>query len=199
MSSVAEAPSSRGRFRPSEGVVRGGLVGGRAAVGVGLTVMLLLAGCSASGGSGSATTTTSGQQAAAAVLREFVRCARANGMPNLPDLRLDSNGQVSVPEGTPDPPKSVERACRSIWERLPASASGEQGRPPADMQALLRYARCMREHGVADFPDPDAEGNFRKPAGSAGPDTPGFERARQACRCSSSATAPAGSCCASSS
>ena len=183
MSSVAEAPSSRGRLRRSEGVVRGGLVGGRAAVGVGLIVMLLLAGCSASGGSGAATTTTSGQQAAAAVLREFVRCARANGMPNLPDLRLDSNGQVSVPEGTPDPPKSVERACRSIWERLPASASGEQGRPPADMQALLRYARCMREHGVADFPDPEADGRFPLPPSmrSQGK-TPAFLRANQACR-----------------
>ena len=72
---------------------------GRAAVGVGLIVLLLagLAGCSPSDGSGGATTTTGGQQAAAAVLGEFVRCARANGMPNLPDLRLDSNGQVCPP------------------------------------------------------------------------------------------------------
>ena len=156
--------------------------GARAAIGVGLVlVVVLLAGCSASGGSGAATT-TSGQQNAAAVLREFVRCARANGMPNLPDLRLDSNGQVSVPPGTPDPPKRVERACKSIWERLPASATGEQERPPADMQALLRYARCMREHGVADFPDPDAEGNFRAQAGSTNPKTPVFQRAMQACR-----------------
>jgi hypothetical protein len=155
--------------------------GGRAAVGVGL-IVLLLAGCSPSGGSGAATTTTSGQQAAAAVLQEFVQCARANGMPNLPDLRLDSNGQVSIPEGTPDPPKSVERACTSIWERLPATASGQQGRPPANMQALLRYARCVREHGVADFPDPDAEGNFRASAGSTDPRTPSFQRAMQACR-----------------
>ena len=159
----------------------GGLVGGRAAVGVGL-IVLLLAGCSPSDGSGGATTTTSGQQAASAVLREFVRCARANGMPNLPDLRLDSNGQVSVPEGTPEPPKSVERACRSIWERLPASAAGDRGRPPADIQALLRYARCMREHGIADFPDPQADGRFPLPASLRGGKTPSFLRANQACR-----------------
>jgi hypothetical protein len=160
----------------------GRLRGGRAAVAVGLGVVLL-AGCSAAGGS-AATTTTSGQQAAAAVLREFVRCARANGMPNLPDLRLGSNGQVSIPEGTPEPPKSVERACRSVWERLPASARGDTERPPADMQALLRYARCMREHGMADFPDPQADGRFplppsmRPPAGK----TPTFLRATRACR-----------------
>jgi hypothetical protein len=156
--------------------------GGRAAVGVGLIVVLLLAGCSAAGGSGAATTTTSGQQDAAAVWRELVRCARANGMPNLPDPQIDSNGRANFPNGTPDPPASVRRACQSIYDRLPASARDETERPPADMQALLRYARCMREHGVADFPDPDAGGNFRAPAGSTDPKTPSFQRAMQACR-----------------
>jgi hypothetical protein len=158
------------------------LRGGRAAIGVGLLVVVLLAGCSASGGSAGATTTTSGQQNAAAVLQEFVRCARANGMPNLPDLQLDSNGQVSIPEGTPEPPKRVERACRSIWERLPPSASGDQGRPPDDVQALLGYARCMREHGIADFPDPQADGRFPLPQSLRGGKTPQFVQAMQACR-----------------
>jgi hypothetical protein len=103
-------------------------------------------------------------------------------MPNLPDLRLDSNGQVSIPPGTPAPPKSVERACRSIWERLPASASGERGRPPADMQALLRYARCMREQGIADFPDPQADGRFPLPQSLRAGKTPQFVQAMQTCR-----------------
>jgi hypothetical protein len=159
--------------------------GGRAAVAVGLGVVLLLAGlagCSASGGSGAATTTTSGQRDAAAVWRELVRCARANGMPNLPDPQIDSNGRASFPNGTPEPPASVRRACQSIYDRLPASARDDTERPPADMQALLRYARCMREHGVADFPDPDTEGNFRAQAGSTDPKTPRFKGAMQACR-----------------
>ena len=161
------------------------LVGGRAAVGVGLGVVLLLAGlagCSATGGAGAATTTTGGQQDAAAVWRELVRCARANGMPNLPDPQIDSNGRASFPNGTPEPPASVRRACQSIYDRLPASARDEAARPPADMQALLRYARCMREHGVADFPDPSADGNFHAPAGSRGAKNPNLERANQACR-----------------
>jgi ubiquitin len=156
--------------------------GARAAVGVGLVLLVLLAGCSASGGSAGVTTTTSGQQAAAAVLQEFVRCARANGMPNLPDLRLDSNGQVSVPPGTPEPPKSVERACKSILNRLPATASGEQGQLSADVQALLGFARCMREHGIADFPDPLADGRFPLPASLRAGKTPRLVQAMQACR-----------------
>jgi hypothetical protein len=166
----------------------GKLRGGRAAVGAGLVGMVVLlaglAGCSASGGAAGATTTTSGQQAAAAVWRELVRCARANGMPNLADPQIDSNGRASFPSGTPEPPASVRRACQSIYDRLPASARGDEERPPADMQALLRYARCMREQGVADFPDPDAEGNFSAPPGSSGPgpNSPSFQRALQACR-----------------
>jgi hypothetical protein len=159
--------------------------GGRAAAAVGLGVVLLLAGlagCSASGGSGAAAATTSGQQDAAAIWRELVRCARANGMPNLPDPQIDSNGRASFPDGTPEPPASVRRACQSIYDRLPASARDEEERPPADMQALLRFARCMREHGVADFPDPDAQGNFRAQAGATDPKTPVFKSAMQACK-----------------
>jgi hypothetical protein len=163
-----------------------GKLRGRAAVGAGLVgmVVLLLAGCSASGGSAGATTTTSAQQAAAAVWRELVACARAYGMPNLADPQIDSNGRASFPDGTPEPPASVRRACQSIYDRLPASARGDEERPPADLQALLRFARCMREHGVADFPDPDAEGNFRAPPGSSspGPNSPSFQRALQACQ-----------------
>jgi hypothetical protein len=159
--------------------------GAAVAVAVGVVVLLVvgLAGCSTSGGSAGATTTTSGQQAAAAVWRELVRCARANGMPNLPDPQIDSNGRASFPNGTPAPPASVRRACQSIYDRLPPSARGdEEARPPADMQALLRFARCMREQGVADFPDPDAEGNFSAPDGATDPESPVFKRALQACR-----------------
>jgi hypothetical protein len=159
--------------------------GGRAAVGVGLGMVLLLAGlagCSAAGGS-QATTTTSGRQAAAAVWRELVACARANGMPNLPDPQIDSNGRADFPNGTPEPPASVRRACQSIYDRLPASARGDEARPPADMQALLRYARCMREHGVADFPDPEADGRFPLPPSiQRQGKTPRLLRAMQACR-----------------
>jgi hypothetical protein len=40
----------------------------------------------------------------------------------------------------------------------------------------------MREHGVADFPDPDAQGNFRAQAGATDPKTPVFKSAMQACK-----------------
>jgi hypothetical protein len=162
----------------------GRLVGGRTAVAVGLGVVVLLAGlagCSAAGGS-QAATTTSGQQDAAAVWHELVACARANGMPSLPDPQIDSNGKAHFPDGTPDPPQSVRRACQSIYDRLPAAARGDTERPPADIQALLRFARCMREHGVADFPDPKADGTFPLAGTSLGHGkTPRLITAMRAC------------------
>jgi hypothetical protein len=43
-----------------------------------------------------------------------------------------------------------------------ASATGGSTR----VQAALAYARCMRSHGVPDFPDPDDNGNFNLPSSS---------------------------------
>jgi hypothetical protein len=41
----------------------------------------------------------------------------------------------------------------------PSTAASATGRPTR-AQAALAYARCMRSHGVPDFPDPDSNGNF---------------------------------------
>jgi hypothetical protein len=169
-----------GDRQPTEGGIMRRFTGGRGAVGLGVGALLLagLAGCSAVGGSQAATTTTSGQQAAAAVWHQLVQCARSHGMPTLPDPQIDSNGQAHFPNGIPKPPERVRRACQSIYDRLPASARGDSGRPPTDIQALLRFARCMRQQGVADFPDPKADGTFPL-AGRR--KTPQLIRAMQAC------------------
>jgi hypothetical protein len=118
----------------------------------------MLAGCSAL--SGSRTTATTRSQDVAAAVREVVQCMRSNGMPNLPDPQIDGNGQVKFPEGTPEPSERVLRACRSAIDRLPPSARGERQQNPADMPALLGFGRCMRAHGLTDFPDPRADGVF---------------------------------------
>ena len=132
---------------------------------VAVLVVAALAGCGTPAGSQATTTTTPD---AAAIWREVVQCLRDNGMPNLPDPQIDADGQPHFPGGDPgDAPPRAERACRPIYDRLPASArgrggqeGGEASRPPADIPALLRFARCMREHGVPDWPDPKADGTF---------------------------------------
>ena len=44
----------------------------------------------------------------------------------------------------------------------------------------LRYARCMRDHGVHNFPDPLPNGGFRIPTG-IDTQSPAFNTASQAC------------------
>lgn len=62
---------------------------------------------------------------------------------------------------------------------VPTAASAQQ--TPADRQdAALAYAQCVRDHGYAEFPDPDPEGGFKFliEQGSA----PRFKAAAAACR-----------------
>jgi hypothetical protein len=52
---------------------------------------------------------------------------------------------------------------------------------PAD--ANLTYSQCIREHGVPQFPDADAEGRIRiSPPGSVDPNSAVFREASDACR-----------------
>jgi hypothetical protein len=132
---------------------------------VAVLVVAALAGCGATAGSQAATTTTTPD--VHAIWRELIQCLRDNGMPNLPDPRIDADGQPHFPGGDPgDAPPQAERACKPIYNRLPASVredgseGGEASRPPADIPALLRFARCMREQGMPDWPDPKADGTF---------------------------------------
>jgi hypothetical protein len=157
-------------------------IGGAGPVVAVLLPLAGLAGCSAPGG-GAAATATTGRQDVVAVVHELVRCARANGMPDLPDPQIDSNGQPHFPENTPEPPQSVLRACQSILDRLPGDGRGGEANPAA-VPALVRFAKCIREHGFPRFPDPQADGSFRVSELPQGvkPGNPPFDAALRACR-----------------
>jgi hypothetical protein len=51
------------------------------------------------------------------------------------------------------------------------------------LEQMRQMAKCMRENGVPDFPDPSAEGGIRLDAGKlgAGPGDPVFDKAQQKC------------------
>jgi len=93
-------------------------------------------------------------------LLAFSRCMRAHGVPGYPDP--SSSG--SIPKVSPEQASSPEfqaaqRACQNL---LPAGTNDQF--PPGEVRLLLigmlRFSRCMRSHGVANWPDPttDSEG-----------------------------------------
>ena len=104
------------------------------------------------------------QQQFAALAREYSQCVRDHGIPNFPDPTI-SDGNLSY--GADDNTKAAVAAhpeaitaCKSIRDRL-SQSFGKNWRPTAaDMQKLLQFAKCVREHGVAEWPDPDADGRF---------------------------------------
>jgi hypothetical protein len=99
-------------------------------------------------------------QTPAQIWHELVVCMRAHGDPNLPDPTIDSHGQAAFPPDTEKPSAESIAACQSIYNRLPASA--RKGAAP-DIQLGIKFARCMREHGLTDWPDPLPDGSYRLP------------------------------------
>ena len=97
----------------------------------------------------------------AQIWHELVTCARTHGDPGLPDPTIDDQGQAHWPSGTAEPSTDTISACQSIYNRLPASvrASG-----PPDIQMEIKFAQCLRTHGLPDWPDPQPDGNYRLPA-----------------------------------
>lgn len=82
---------------------------------------------------------------------------RSHGVPSFPDP--NSNGEipktqvVSVRQNNPSRFDSANRACRNLLPR-----GGGNGETPAQIQqdwtAFRKFARCMRSHGVPNWPDP---------------------------------------------
>jgi hypothetical protein len=62
-----------------------------------------------------------------------------------------------------------------------SSSSNDAASSSADRGQALAFAQCMRENGVPDFPDPDADGRFRGVGHEAEGD-PKFRAAQEACR-----------------
>ena len=120
---------------------------------------VIVAGC----GNGSAGTGTGGNSIAASHTStartkavKFAECMRANGVSGFPDpdasgeLTIDAvaNGS-SLDTSTP----TFEQAMSACKDLEPPGFTGGKV-TPSQRTARLEFARCIRDHGVPDFPDP---------------------------------------------
>jgi hypothetical protein len=117
-----------------------------------LAVGLLTSACSGGGIAG-------GDPEASALA--YARCMRSHGLPSFPDPVFGPNGSVAIKFGKlgPNSPQvqRAEQACKSI---IPPVNGASQAIPPAQQALYLKWAACIRAHGLHDFPDPtfDASG-----------------------------------------
>ncbi len=115
---------------------------------------------------------------------KFSACMRRHGVTNFPDPNGQGVIQLSSGMGV-DPGSPAFAAARSACQKLLPNG----GRPTPAQQAkmqqkLLAFSKCMRAHGVKDFPDPSA-GGLRlsvHPGSDLDPNNPTFQQAQQACQ-----------------
>jgi hypothetical protein len=143
-------------------------------------VAVLAAGCGGSNGSGSA-----GSGSTKAQFLAYSRCMRGHGVSDFPDPTTPAGGGVafSIDAGpgsdlSPNNPtfKAANQACRSL---LPAGVQLPTPSSPK-IAAEVRWARCMRSHGVPSFPDPNNEGAFDSAKFDCS--SPAFQTASKACK-----------------
>jgi hypothetical protein len=172
----------------------------RATLGILCTLLLgVLAGCGRGAGAASASPTPDAYQSAV----RFSQCMRSHGV-NIPDPQTISGGggvgfAIKVTPGAGDQPinpdsaqfRAAQKACKNL---LPNGGKLTPAQQAQAQQNALKFARCMRAHGV-DVPDPQPGSGglqFRTRTGGGGsgdtvggpgvnPDDPKFQAAQKAC------------------
>jgi hypothetical protein len=162
----------------------------RVVLGAAVLVGLVLVAAACSGGSGGAGVAQSGggetngpspSPSSGGSALAYSRCMRAHGVTNFPDP--DSSGDITIQSGSgldPNDPvfRSAQLACQSLLP-TPSSEAAQQA-----FAADLRFAQCMRAHGMSDFPDPLPDGtqNYTAGGSSRGKLSPQLQAAMQACQ-----------------
>jgi hypothetical protein len=110
---------------------------------------------------------------------ELTTCMRAHGVHNFPGAT--SNGQFNL--------NGIDQNSARYQAALTACGQLFQNQSQAQQEALaqgVRYAQCMRAHGIADFPDPTVSGGTISGQVSSGSGSdllsPQGTKARDACR-----------------
>jgi hypothetical protein len=111
---------------------------------------------------------------------KFAGCMRKQGV-DMPDPKQAANGLTMIePPEDADPAtlKRAQKACQKHLDSgLPAPSAGDKEQAG---KGALRFARCMREHGI-DMPDPTGEGIAIGPDSGIDPQDPAFQGAQKAC------------------
>ncbi len=161
------------------------------ALALSLAIVLIATGCGGSSSpsvsgsgldSGRPSTRSSGRVMAQALA--YAQCMRRHGISDFPDPTPGPGGGVTFQiNGRPGSDlddnnpgfKAAGRSCRSLWPG---------GRPPPPpsaqkMAAEVRWAECMRSHGLPGFPDPNSQGAFD--SSRFDDSSPAFQTATKAC------------------
>jgi len=152
-----------------------------AAVTGALALVVFVAGCGGSSGPGSSASSSGGPQATALA---YTRCMRSHGIHDFPDPTSPPGGGVTFDlRGGPASDlnrnnaafQTASEACRRL---LPGGQAPTA--PAAQIAEEVKWAGCLRSHGVPDFPDPSRSGAID--SAKLNPTSPAFRRASAECK-----------------
>lgn len=123
-------------------------------------VIPMMAACNDSAAKNNGTAATA-SAAGSGTLQDLAKCARQNGQPNYPDPVQDDAGTWGFPPSADG--MEIPAACDSIRRQLGGKTFGPAPASTADMSKLRQFAKCVREHGLPDWPDPQPDGAFVLP------------------------------------
>jgi hypothetical protein len=155
-----------------------------------LAALLLMAGCGGKNGDDGVATAGDGAKASTSApapkdqkeqALRHARCMRENGVPGYPDPKFNDNGGQSIDLDGLDQAK-VEKAAQACRQYEP-NGGEPQKLDPQRLEQLRAYAKCMRENGVENFPDPTDQG-IQVDGNKSGldPASPSYQTADKACR-----------------
>lgn len=153
---------------------------GAAILAIMVSIALLTAACG-NGGASAAPGASPSPESTYAKLLAYARCMRSHGVPDFPDPSsnggFDINGnKINIHSGQV---QAARKACQGLLPNV-----GQSGQSQAQNAAkALKFARCMRSHGLPDFPDPSSNGSFHMSASSGiNPKSATFQKAQHACQ-----------------
>jgi hypothetical protein len=115
----------------------------------------------------------------------YSQCIRSHGVPNWPDPVPTPSGGYGYRTIGINPKSAAfqeaQQACKALVPEWWSSAG--QQLTPAQQQAWLSWAKCIRSHGMPDFPDPTFPGGGAVQISGAGPSSsPQLQSAMNACK-----------------
>jgi hypothetical protein len=107
---------------------------------------------------------------------KFAQCMREQGIdmpdPSADDVRVDDNAVNQ------DKMNAATEACRQYMP-----SGGELRKPSTEeIENSRKFSQCMREHGLANFPDPGADGGLSLGGTGLNPQDASFKAAEEACK-----------------
>ncbi|MGX7674610.1 hypothetical protein [Plantactinospora sp. DSM 117369] len=131
----------------------------------------------ANGGGAGATPTATASVSSDERALKFAQCMRDQGI-DMSDPGPDGEGFLGEGDAVnKDKVKAATEACRQYMPD-----GGELRQPSAEeVEQLRKFAQCMRDKGVASFPDPAADGLMDIRSAGIDPESATYEAAEKAC------------------